>query len=126
MRPLRHPGLWFAAFALWFAVLWWFSSDVRELPETGLDFTDKILHFGWFFGGAGLLSAALHARDPLGPTLRRILLATVVTTLCGVLDELHQSFIEGRQGNDPFDLIADFLGAAAGACVFQPLRRVVA
>lgn len=126
MRLPRHPGFWFAGFGLWLLALWWISSDVRDLPETGLSFTDKILHFGWFLGGAGLLSAALYSIRPETPALRRIILAVLLVTLIGLLDEFHQSFVEGRQGNDPFDLLADFLGATTGALVFQPLRRLIA
>lgn len=126
MRPSRHPGFWFGAFALWFAVLWWLSSRVHEQPP-GLDFafSDKLLHFGWFFGGAGLLSAAIFRLKPDLGFARRAAITVLVVALVGVIDEVHQSFIDGRQGNDPGDLLADVLGALAGALVFHPCRRLL-
>jgi VanZ family protein len=45
-----------------------------------------------------------------------ILVATPILlfALIGALDEYHQTFTPGRSGNDPFDWLADLLGAAAG------------
>jgi VanZ family protein len=50
----------------------------------------------------------------------------VVLTVVGVADEFHQSFVPGRQGNDPFDLMADILGSLCGSLVFQRCRGIVA
>lgn len=124
MRLPTHPGVWFSGFTIWFIVLWWLSSGVRETPEV-LDFraSDKVLHFGWFLGGAGLLSAALFTRNPEGSDRKRILVTVIVVFLVAVLDEYHQSLVPGRHGNDPYDLSADLLGAIAGAMIFRPFRR---
>ena len=35
--------------------------------------------------------------------------------IIGALDEYHQTFTPGRSGNDPWDLLADTVGAAAGS-----------
>ncbi|BCX49530.1 resistance protein vanZ [Haloferula helveola] len=124
MNALRRPAPWFGAFAVWFGVLWWLSSGVPDFPET-LQFrsSDKILHIGYFFGGAGLLSAGLFLRHPDAPARKRIVVSVVALTLVGILDEFHQSFVPGRQGNDPYDLAADIIGALLGSFVFQPFRR---
>lgn len=83
---------------------------------------DKILHFGWFFAGALLLSAAIHLA--WRPRARNLLLAvTLLLSVVGALDEYHQSFHEFRSGNDPWDWLADTLGAAAGAGAFLLVRR---
>lgn len=126
MRLLRHPVLWFAAFAVWFGVLWWLSSAERTFPDA-LQFraSDKLLHFGYFLGGSGLLSAALFTWKPAMPSRRRLIACAVVVILVGALDEFHQSFVPNRQGNDPADLLADALGAIAGALVFHPCRRLL-
>jgi len=125
MKALRHPALWFAAFGAWFATLWWLSSQVREFPPA-LDFrlSDKVLHFGWFFGGAGLFAAALFRLDPTRPFLRRALLGVIVLTLVGISDELHQATVPGRDATFA-DLLADFLGACTGILVFERLKRVL-
>lgn len=124
MRLTTRSAVWFTCFFLWFAILWWLSSTVHDAPEA-LDFraSDKILHFGWFLGGAGLLSAALYTRDRDGSEKKRIILTVALVTLVGVIDEFHQSKVPGRHGNDPYDLSADFIGALAGALAFRPFRR---
>jgi VanZ family protein len=116
-----HPALWLAAFLLWFGTLWWLSSAARPLHHPPpVPLSDKILHFGWFFGGAGLLCAFLYR---LRPQSRRPLasasFAAIVLVATGVLDEWHQSRVPGRQGNDPADLAADIAGSIAGILCFR-------
>ncbi|MDB6077838.1 MAG: hypothetical protein JWO82_1585 [Akkermansiaceae bacterium] len=127
-RIFRHPAFWAVAFLAWFGWLWWLSSAPREFPEA-LRFTDsdKLIHFGFYFGGSGLLSAALYLLPRRGPVRwsRQILLTTVLMALVGASDEFHQSFVPYRSGNDPFDLTADVLGSLAGALVFWRLRGVL-
>lgn len=125
MPLLRHPALWFTAFSIWFGVLWWLSSEIREFPEQADFFgADKVIHFGYFFGGAGLLSAAIYRSRPEMPALRRILITIGVVALAGIIDELHQSQVPGRDATVS-DFIADALGGIAGALVFQRMRRVI-
>jgi VanZ family protein len=127
-RLARNPFLWLAAFAFWFGTLWWLSSRVNEFPP-GLDFraSDKVLHFGYFFGGALIFSAFLYRLDPALPRWPRIFGLTVLAVgLTGALDEFHQSFVPGRSGNDPGDFAADLLGAVCGAWVFRKAHRLIA
>ena len=42
--------------------------------------------------------------------------AVVLAVLLGIGDEFHQSFIPGREATVQ-DVLADFVGAAAGACI---------
>ncbi len=128
-RLIRHPHLWLAAFLLWAGVLWWLSSSAREFP-TELDFraSDKVLHFGYFFGGAGLLSAFWFRLrgGSLPPWKKHLLGVTLAVGLIGVLDEWHQSWVPNRFGNDPGDLAADIAGAFCGALVFRRCHRLIA
>lgn len=133
-RFFRHPALWGILFLIWVAVLWWLSSGVREFPDAlQFEFSDKVIHFGYFFGGSGLFSAFIHclARPSRNARLanwswpKRIALSVAAIALVGASDEFHQSFVQGRSGNDPFDLAADILGALAGALVFRFCSRVL-
>ncbi|MCW1884727.1 VanZ family protein [Luteolibacter flavescens] len=126
-RLTRSPWLWLAAFAVWFGTLWWLSSRVNHLPQA-LDFraSDKVLHFGYFFGGAGLFSAFLYRLKPKAPDWGTIFAITfAVCFLTGATDEWHQTQVPGRSGNDAADLTADILGAMCGALVFRKLHRVL-
>lgn len=91
----------------------------------GLDIPlkDKVLHFGYFFGGAGLFSAALYL-SLKKPTNWIILISLnlIVLGATGALDEWHQSQVPGRYGNDLADWTADILGTLVGALVFKRLH----
>lgn len=123
---IRRRSLWFTAFAGWAITLWWLSSAARPIyqPDTWLEI-DKLYHFGYFFGGAGLLGPAVYLSIPGSKVRTRLLWVTGVLALIGGLDEYHQSFVAGRTGNDLADFVADFLGAGFGAVVFEKLRARV-
>ena len=128
-----RSSLWLGAFLLWGIVLWFLSDGpvpVREGPD--LPHLDKLLHFGYFFGGAGLLSAALYLRGssqspPSTPPPWGRLAFTVVLILAGVgaLDEWHQSWSPERSGNDLGDWLADLCGAYSGVLVFRRLHHLL-
>lgn len=124
-RVTRHPNFWLVALFVWFGVLWILSSGTHPgIPMPPIDFFDKIEHFGYFFGGAGLLSAYLFRKNPASPRWRIIIPSVIVVmALVGWMDEYHQSFVPGRSGNDPFDWLADVIGASVGACVFKVAHR---
>lgn len=117
----KHPVFWLSAFATWFVILWIFSSGPQ--PEGMMPMfahADKVAHFGYFFGGSGLLSAYFFTRDSVKPRWPLIALRVIlILGSIGLIDEFHQSFVHGRSGNDPFDWLADVLGASAGVWVFK-------
>lgn len=124
----HRSAFWSAAFALW-AVLLWFLSDFpgSALHGPGIPGFDKVLHFGYFFGGAGLLSAALFLRTRDKPDWRALIAVVVgILAVIGMVDEWHQSWVPERSGNDPADWLADLAGALAGALVFRRFHRFLA
>jgi VanZ family protein len=124
---LRHPAPWFAAFVLWFATLWQLSSQAPHFPP-GLSFrlSDKILHFGYFFGGGILFASFLFRLTSQQPAWPKIVGLTVtILALSGGLDEWHQSMVPFRSGNDPGDFTADVLGALCGALLFRKFHRLL-
>ena len=82
----------------------------------------------WMTHGAGYAVLAVLACRALAGGLgqpvavRVAVLAVVIATLYGVTDGLHQSFIPGRTA-DPWDLLKDMAGAAAGALACAWPRR---
>ena len=91
------------------------------LPEG----SDKVLH-GWEYGLLGLLCYRAFRRAAGSWAAERALgLAVLSATLYGLSDELHQAFVPERTA-DLFDLLADGIGAAAGAwglCWFEGRTR---
>ncbi|MGC6460080.1 MAG: VanZ family protein [Akkermansiaceae bacterium] len=122
-----NPRFWGVGFLVWFIVLCLLSHGDRFHPPLPIGFfdfanSDKVMHFGFFFGGAGLLSALLHfSRD--FSTQELTLIVTIALSIIGVADEFHQSFFENRRGNDPGDWFADTLGAFFGTLVFRYTYR---
>lgn len=74
----------------------------------------------WMTHGAGYAVLAVLASRALAGGLARPVtarvaaLAVLISTLYGVTDELHQSFVPGRV-TDAWDLLKNLAGAVAGA-----------
>jgi len=122
-RLPRKPAAYLYLFIAWMVTLW-FLSEGNPAPKSGpkIIHLDKIAHFGYFFGGAGLLAGYLGLKQRLKMphgTLRIAFIVVVILVgfVIGRLDEYHQSFTPGRTGNDNGDWLADILGAATGAWV---------
>lgn len=124
-RLARNPKFWLAAFLVWLGVLWCLSSFTLKGPDMPpVEHIDKLEHFAYFFGGSAALSAFLFTRNPQRPNWKAILGGAILTiAVIGGIDEYHQSFTPGRSGNDPYDLLADVLGATAGAFALKRMHR---
>lgn len=121
----KRPTAWLIAWSAWFISLWLLSAGnpaPKELPV--IPHLDKIAHFGFFFGGAGLLCAWLRHYFQRVSEPRCLVITTVVGGLVGALDEYHQTFTPGRTGNDFYDWLADVSGSLAGAIVMIALLKV--
>ncbi|QTN31068.1 VanZ family protein [Akkermansiaceae bacterium] len=120
---LGSPRLWLTGFITWAAALFVLSSFSKTMPEGGpeIPHIDKILHFGYFMGGAFTFATWVILRKGLQAPLRqRILLPLLLFAVIGALDEWHQTFTPGRSGNDPFDWLADILGSLIKHCPREP------
>lgn len=119
----KKPAAYFFLFIVWLVTLWFLSAG-SHVPKDGpeIPHLDKVMHFGYFFGGAGLLTGwlGLHRRIsmPEGSLWGVfVIVVIVVGFVIGRLDEYHQSFTPGRTGNDNGDWLADILGSIGGAWV---------
>ena len=107
---------WLPALAV-FATIYWFS-DQPTWPDAMVGQPDWLLHGAAYallgvticFGLGGPL------RRPL--SLRRVGLAWLLVIVAGGFDEIHQSFIEGRDAA-VMDVVADAVGGLAGLLVAQ-------
>jgi VanZ family protein len=124
-RLLTRPPLWLAAIVVWVVTIYFLSSTSKTMPEGGFEIPhiDKILHFGYFFGGGIILTTyLLLLKGPGAPIRVRFIIPLLFFAAVGALDEYHQTFTPGRSGNDPFDWLADVLGAAAGILLAHRLH----
>lgn len=125
---LSRPILWLTANIIWLITIYLLSSTTKTMPEGGFDIPhiDKILHFGYFFGGGIILTNyLLLTKGTAAPIRFRVFIPLLFFAILGALDEYHQTFTPGRSGNDPFDWLADFLGAAAGIFIAGRIHPIL-
>lgn len=121
----KRPVAWLIAWNIWFVTLWLLSSGnpaPKGMPT--IPHLDKIAHFGFFFGGAGLLCAWIRHNFKKVSRFQCIWMTTTVGAIVGIIDEYHQSFTPGRTGNDVYDWLADVSGSITGAIVMIALLKV--
>jgi VanZ family protein len=94
-------------------------SSISQLPGSAY-VSDKLLHL-LVFGALCLLTLrATHGGPhPLAPAPAAVAFSLVL--LWGVLDEVHQSFVPGRDASAR-DVVADALGAALAVLVWAVWR----
>lgn len=111
---LLSLALAWAPAVLYMALIWGLSSiRIEGLPVSRFPMKDKGIHFVEF-GVLGFLVAYAARRTWKAPSAARVFAAAAVIAFAwGVLDELHQGFVPGRDG-DVYDIIADGLGSIAG------------
>jgi VanZ family protein len=107
------PAFWLV-FLVWVGFLVFVSSQPGKTgPDHPILYVDKVLHFLFFACGAISFGAAIRATFPVRWTTL-FLLVIVGLGVLGLADEIHQMFVTGRSGGDPFDWLADLLGICGG------------
>lgn len=122
---IRHSATWFAALVCWIAVLY-FASSISGGSQQAPPFPhfDKLAHFSYFFAGGFVFTGWLLRRTPEKRSWKLILGTTILAmAVLGGLDEWHQTFTPGRNGNDSWDWLADLLGGSSGAFFFKAIHR---
>lgn len=113
-RSCRARLAWIGVF-LWAGTIFWFSSRSGEQISqmNFLDLWDKAAHFAAFAAGGPPMVLAL--RWTFGWAPRRLCwVSLIVLSFYGAADEIHQLTTPHRSGADPYDWMADTLGAVAG------------
>ncbi len=107
---------WAPALA-YMALIFVLSSFQLQTPVIErLPFKDKLVHFVEYAVLGALCAHATLRTWPERHWLRTTLLGAFLAAAFGVTDELHQSFVPGRDA-DVLDIVADTLGGAVGAMV---------
>lgn len=108
-RALAH-----VPFVVACAAIWWVSSHERPPLPSSLGFlgSDKLLHACAYAVLAALASIDAW-RAPESARRARFVAAFLATAAYGIVDEVHQSFVPGRDATVA-DAVADAFGAAIG------------
>ena len=114
----------YAWLALAYAILILIVSSIPDLspPQLGFEYQDKLYHFIEYSIFSVLLFFALlnSSKDFLRKNV--LLISLLIGASFGILDELHQKFIPGRQA-DVLDFTADFVGVALIQICFWVYHR---
>jgi VanZ family protein len=89
-----------------------------EMPE--VSHFDKLLHLGAYGVMAILFYRTYQAGWPRAMQQALIWASVISTALYGLSDEIHQYFVPQRSA-DPLDWLADAIGGALGAVIYQRL-----
>lgn len=112
---IQKRGLYFAPALFYCGIIFFFSGQSLKI-KLGLVFWDKGAH--WLeFAGLGFLLALGYFQNLPGQSFLRVYLTIMTGFLVGLVDELYQSLVPGRQC-DWKDWIADMAGVVAGLTVF--------
>ncbi|MDR3146193.1 MAG: VanZ family protein [Treponema sp.] len=103
--------------ALLIGVAIWILSSQSILPQPkGLLGFDKLQHLAAYLALALAVVLWFFPESRRFPGLRVGLPAGLIASVYGIIDELHQYFVPGRDCN-VWDWIADVLGSAIGALI---------
>ena len=99
-----------------------YASSLADPGSPPGEISDKTAHFLAYFPLGASLVRALAGGRASRMTVPRIAMATMVATLYGISDELHQILVPPRTP-DWHDVVADCLGALVGAMAFAVVVR---
>ena len=98
-------------------ISWYLSGKPRLTHLPTFRNADKVVHFFCFSMLSFWVAFACNIR-----TYKRVWIPSVIVSVYGIIDEIHQSFTPGRSCS-LFDWGADTLGAVAGAFFFVYFLR---
>lgn len=114
MRWTLMPLVWRSLLFLWMTTIFILSTQSSLPTQSLFEGQDKFEHL-LAYGLLGvLLSRSLNPMKVV--TWQRVILITVLTTLYGISDEYHQSFVPGRDVS-ALDVLADGVGGFVAAQV---------
>jgi VanZ family protein len=120
LEPLNRVLLWLPACAQMALIFATSSVPGTEIPGT---IWDKLVHFMVYAVLGVCFLLPLAGGKLSGVTLSAVSTAAALSMLYGICDEVHQAFTPNRTP-DAFDVVADTIGATAGAALFLLVRAL--
>ncbi len=111
-------ALRFLPLAAWCGLVWFLSSQTGDSFDDDWEFPDWAAH-AVEFGAGGFLARFAFAGVPVA---RATVAAVLFCLAWGLLDEWHQSFVDGRDPSG-MDVAADLIGAGLGALLHALTAR---
>lgn len=107
----------------WMAIIFLLSSQ-QQAPDTPLisDQIAAVVAHLVLYGVLAILIAFAATANGRPLTAGTALSAIALAVLYGMTDEVHQSFVPGRDAS-PFDIIVDLVGATLGVGVWWMVSR---
>ena len=127
MTKLNRPWLWAPLSIAWMALIYGLSDrpagDYEGIAEAmfWLPFASTFAHIGLYFILSVFVLRAITTTKRLGPGITAYL-TLFASLVYGVLDELHQSNVEGR-ASEAVDVVADVFGAALVVILWFFLKK---
>ena len=119
---MNHFVKYHGATIIWALCIFIFSSfSTLKSPDLGIALQDKWTHmveFGIF--GFLLQRSFIHC---YGNCFRSYLFTFVVGVVYGVLDEIHQAFVPGRE-SDIIDFYADSIGVFMALVIYYTIKQI--
>jgi len=115
---IEHTKLSFIVLILYCGLIFFLSSLSQiELPSSVINF-DKLLHIS-AYSVLGFLSYQTFINyKKESHTFISIIIPFVFSLLYGISDEIHQSFVPGRE-SDVYDVITDAIGIIIGIFIYR-------
>jgi VanZ family protein len=113
----KFLAYWFPIFVYCLLI---FIQSSHPSPDIGPEWPlkDKVLHFTAYALLGVLFLRAFNTTRVKQNLKLIIMLSIILSSLYGISDEIHQSFVPYRTA-DVMDALADFLGSAFGVVVFS-------
>lgn len=115
---------------IWMAILYsvaitvLFFIPTEGLPSVGGSRFDKIVHFLFFFALVILWQLVIFKNNDDELPRKMIFFILGFTLVYGILIEVFQELLTASRTADPFDVVADFLGALIGVLVFNKVKHL--
>lgn len=121
---MRFKAITSIPFIIATIVIFWVSHQPKiELPDVGIFSTDKILHFIVYFCYTILFITFLIGNFKLN-TRKIIIIALIYSIFFAISDEIHQSFIPGRDASI-YDFIADCIGILFAVVLTKKVENII-
>ena len=107
---------------LYVAVIFIVSAQPHLKPPMDFPNGDKLWHLAEYGGLAALIARLLRSWNGWSLSVSRVVLAILLASIVGALDERFQAGVPGRDSS-VFDWAADTAGAALGAITYASIAR---